>query len=136
MRNVHRFFAIVVLLGVAIMISAAAVAWIITTYRSMTWKPEVLKVIDAKMYVNETDGSWWLKVVAVNEGEGLAEIYKVEVHGVEIIELGKPEIIEPGTQREVHFKLSKEYTHGTMYTVRLYLKSGTVYPVLERVVKP
>ncbi|MEM0001042.1 MAG: hypothetical protein QXH02_06355 [Desulfurococcaceae archaeon] len=132
----HRLFAVIVLLGVAIAISAAAVTWIITTYRSMTWKPEVLRILDIEMYLNETDGSWWLRVVAVNEGEGVAEIYRVEVHGMETIELDSPETIGPGNQREVYFKLSREYTHGTMYTVRLYLKSGTVYPVLERVIRP
>lgn len=130
----NRFFAIIILLAVTITLAAAAATWIITTYHSMAWKPEILRITEASIYQDE-NSSWWLKIVAVNEGEGIAEIYKVEIHGIESTDLSTPITIKPGEQKEITIKLSKQYSYGTAYTIRLYLKSGTVYPVIERIVK-
>lgn len=131
----NRFIAIVVLLAVAISITAAGVAWLVTTYHSMMWRPELLKVMEVDLYYNTTDSSWWLRVEALNEGEADAEVYKVEVHGVEVLPLNPPKVVKAGSRGEIYVKLSRDYTPETTYTIRLYLKSGTVYPILERVVR-
>ncbi|MEL9939446.1 MAG: hypothetical protein QW348_00790 [Ignisphaera sp.] len=130
----NRFFAIIILLAVAITLAATATTWIITTYNSMTWKPEILRITEASIYQDE-NSSWWLKIVAINEGEETAEIYKVEIHGIETIGCSPAITIKPGEQKEITIKLSKQYSSGTAYTIRLYLKSGTVYPVIEKIVK-
>ena len=130
-----RFTAVVVLLAVAISLTAAGVAWFVTTYHSLMWRPELLKVLEVDLYYNTTDGSWWLRVEAVNEGEVAAEVYKVEVHSVEVLTLNPPKVVKAGSRWVIYVKLSRDYTPETTYTVRLYLKSGTVYPVLERVVR-
>ena len=129
------FIAVVVLLAVAISLAAAGVAWLVTTYYSMMWRPEVLKVLEVDLYYNTTDGSWWLRVEAINKGEADAEVYKVEVHSVEVLTLSPPKVVKAGSRGGIYVKLSGSYTPETTYTIRLYLRSGTVYPVLERVVR-
>uniref|UniRef100_A0A7C2Z859 Uncharacterized protein n=1 Tax=Ignisphaera aggregans TaxID=334771 RepID=A0A7C2Z859_9CREN len=127
----NRLFAIVILSAVAISVAAAVIPWMTST---MTWRPEILKILEADLYTNNSDGRWHLRIVAANWGETAAEIYKVEIHGIETIELSPPKTIAPGTQKEIDIELEKDYAEGAMYTIRLYLKSGSVYPVLERVV--
>lgn len=120
-----------VLLAVAITISVAAAVWIMATYSSM-WRPEVLRVVEVSVYFDAVSDSWWLRVVAINEGEREAEIYKVELEGVETIDMSPPKVVKPGERVEVSTKLSEEYVHGATYTIKLYLKSGTVYSVVGK----
>ncbi|MEM1644643.1 MAG: hypothetical protein QXL96_02025 [Ignisphaera sp.] len=131
----NRFFATVILFAVAVSLAAAIISWILTTYHSMMWKPEILRIKEVNIYQNEEENSWWLKIVAVNEGEGTAEIYKIEIHGIETIDINPAKTIKPGEQKEIQIKLNKQYTYGTTYTIRLYLKSGSLYPILEKVIK-
>ncbi|MEM4868718.1 MAG: hypothetical protein QXK54_07905, partial [Ignisphaera sp.] len=86
----NTFFAVIIILGVAIAITIAAVVWITTTYHSMIWRPEILKIIEIEMYRNTTDNSWWLYIKAENMGENKAEIYKLEIYGIEIKEFKPP----------------------------------------------
>lgn len=130
----NRFFAVIIFTGVAIAFTAAGVAWLTTTYHSMLWKPEVLRIYRVEIYENE-HGVWRLSIEMVNEGDIVAEIYKIEIHGVEEIHLNPPKRIEPGKQGLIDIDLSRNYSYGTTYTVRLYLKSGTLYPILERIVR-
>ncbi|MCI4436796.1 MAG: hypothetical protein JHC33_08330, partial [Ignisphaera sp.] len=80
------------------------------------------------------NGSWALTIEAINVGEGKAEIYRIVIENYEEIkepEQGLPWVIEPGHSGNKTFILSKSYTYGALYTIRLYLKSGTVYTFLE-----
>jgi hypothetical protein len=131
----NRFLAIMILIAVSMGIAAAFIGWFLSTYYIFTWRPEILRVLDIKMYYNETDGSWYLNMTLVNIGEAPAEIYKLEVYGVETVSFNPPIVVKPSEERELQVKLMGEYKHGVMYTIKLYLKSGTLYPVLERAVK-
>ena len=131
----NRFLAIMILIAVSIGIAAAFIGWFLSTYYIFTWRPEILRVLDIKMYYNETDGSWYLNMTVVNIGEAPAEIYKLEVYSVETVSFNPPIVVKPSEERELQVKLMREYKHGVMYTIKLYLKSGTLYPVLERAVK-
>jgi hypothetical protein len=131
----NRLLAIMILIAVSMGIAAAFIGWFLSTYYIFTWRPEILRVLDIKMYYNETDGSWYLNMTLVNVGEAPAEIYKLEVYGVETVSFNPPIVVKPSEERELQVKLMREYKHGVMYTVKLYLKSGTLYPVLERAVK-
>ncbi len=131
----NRLLAIMILIAVSMGIAAAFIGWFLSTYYIFTWRPEILRVLDIKMYYNETDGSWYLNMTVVNIGEAPAEIYKLEVYGVETVSFNPPIVVKPSEERELQVKLMGEYKHGVMYTVKLYLKSGTLYPVLERAVK-
>jgi hypothetical protein len=62
----------------------------------MRWKPELLKILDATMYYNQPDNSWYVNLNVGNNGEGRAEIYKLEVHGIEQLTLNPPLIIRQG----------------------------------------
>jgi hypothetical protein len=130
---VHRFIATIVLLAVAITFAFIGIAWILTTINSMMWKPEILKITKAE--INQLpNGSWALTIEAINVGEGKAEIYRIVIENYEEIkepEQGLPWVIEPGHSDIKTFILSKSYTYGALYTIRLYLKSGTVYTFLE-----
>ena len=130
---VHRFIATIVLLAVAITFAFIGIAWISTTINSMMWKPEILKITKAE--INQLpNGSWALTIEAINVGEGKAEIYRIVIENYEEIkepEQGLPWVIEPGHSGNKTFILSKSYTYGALYTIRLYLKSGTVYTFLE-----
>lgn len=107
-----------------------------TTYYSATWRSELLSVLELDIYPNNSDNNWWIKITAENKGDISAEIYKIEIHAIETIELSPPKTISPGQQKELYIKLSKTYSYGTIYTVRLYLKTGTQYPVLEKIISP
>jgi len=131
----NRFLAIMILIAVSMGMAAAFIGWFLSTYYIFTWRPEILRILDIKMYYNETDGSWYLNMTVVNIGEAPAEIYKLEVYGVETVSFNPPIVVKPSEERELQVKLMGEYRHGVMYTVKLYLKSGTLYPVLERAVK-
>jgi hypothetical protein len=131
--TVHRFIATIVLLAVAISFAFIGIAWISTTISSMMWKPEILKILKAE--INQLpNGSWALTIEAINVGEGKAEIYRIVIENYEEIkepEQGLPWVIEPGHSGSKTFILSKSYTYGALYTIRLYLKSGTMYTFLE-----
>lgn len=131
----NTFFAVIIIIAITITMAIAAATWVITTFHSMQWKPEILRILDVKIHENMSDDSWWLYIQTENIGETKAEIYKVEIHGIEIKSLNPPKTINPGERKEIHIKLDKEYVHSTMYTLRLYLKSGTVYPILEKIVR-
>ena len=105
---------------------AVGVAWITTTLQSSMWRPEILKIVRAEI-TQAPNGSWVLWIEAINIGEGRAEIYKIVVQDKEEIKLEPPITIEPSQQREFSTTLKQSYTPNTFYTIRLYLRSGTVY---------
>jgi len=131
---VHRFIAVVILVAVAISFTAIGASWIITTMHSVMWKPEILKILDLE--IEQQNNAWVLRIEAENIGEARAEIYKVEVVNIEELSLSTPLTIEPGHRTTLTIPLTKSYQYYTMYTVRLYLKSGTVYHYIEYRVAP
>jgi len=131
---VHRFIAVVILVAVAISFTAIGASWIITTMHSMMWKPEILKI--TSLEIEQENETWVLKIEAINIGEAKAEIYKIVIENYEEVKEGLPWVIEPGHIRSKSFKLTKSYTYGVLYTIRLYLRSGTVYNYLEYRVAP
>jgi hypothetical protein len=131
-----RPLAVVILVAVTISIVVAGVAWIVTTMHSMMWRPEILRITNLEMGQLE-NGTWVLKIEATNVGEARAEIYKIEIAGVEEVVLNPPLTIEAGVHKQLQpIPLTKSYHYYTMYTIRLYLKSGTVYHYIEYRVAP
>lgn len=116
----HRFYAVIILLAVAITMTAIFTAWFLTTYQALTWRPEVLRILNTEIYYNKTSESWYLKITAVNIGETPAEIYKVEVYGIETLEFNPPLVVNPSEQRDFYIKLGKEYTPGAVYAIKVY----------------
>ncbi|MEM2025811.1 MAG: hypothetical protein QXW94_05935 [Desulfurococcaceae archaeon] len=132
----NGLFSIIILVAVAITLASAGAAWIITTYNSMTSRSEVLKVLEVEIYFSSADNAWFLRLTAVNEGEVSAEIYKVEVEGVETVDISPSLVVRPGEIKELpRIKLREEYEQGVTYSLKIYLKSGTLYPVVKRVIK-
>jgi hypothetical protein len=66
-----------------------------------------------------------LKLHVRNVGDTTGEIYRVEIVGWEEIEVSIT--VNPGQEIIQEIELSKNYTTGTWYLVKLYLKSGTTY---------
>jgi hypothetical protein len=124
----NRFIAIIILLSIAITITLAAIPWITTTLSSLMWRPEILRITE--MAIEQSNEGWILKIRALNIGEKDAEIYKVEITGIETIDLSQETVIGMGKEEQIEIPLNKQYTPGTMYTVKLYLKTGTVYTSL------
>jgi hypothetical protein len=124
----NRFIAIIILLSIAITITLAAIPWITTTLSSLMWRPEILRITE--MAIEQRNEGWILKIRALNIGEKDAEIYKVEITGIETIDLSQETVIGMGKEEQIEIPLNKQYTPGTMYTVKLYLKTGTVYTSL------
>ncbi len=115
------------MIATAIAIIAGFLSWFFTTYYSIK-EPEVLKILpETKIFKNES--GWYLRLQAINVGKTAAEIYKVEVLGQE--ELNVNIIINPAETKTTDLKLTKEYSYNTWYSVRLYLKSGTIYHAIE-----
>ncbi len=130
-----RPLAVIILVALAISIVAAGVAWIITTMHSMMWRPEILRVTNLEMKQLE-NGTWVLKIEAINVGEARAEIYRISIANAEDIVLAPPKTIDPGQEGAIEVALTKSYSYYTMYTIRLYLKTGTVYNYLEYRIAP
>jgi hypothetical protein len=124
----NRFIAIIILLSIAITITLAVIPWITTTLSSLMWRPEILRITE--MAIEQSNEGWILKIRALNIGEKDAEIYKVEITGIETIDLSQETVIGMGKEEQIEIPLNKQYTPGTMYTVKLYLKTGTVYTSL------
>jgi hypothetical protein len=124
----NRFIAIIILLSIAITITLAVIPWITTTLSSLMWRPEILRITE--MAIEQRNEGWILKIRALNIGEKDAEIYKVEITGIETIDLSQETVIGMGKEEQIEIPLNKQYTPGTMYTVKLYLKTGTVYTSL------
>jgi len=58
---VHRFYAVIILLAVALTMTAIFTAWILTIYQALMWRPEALRVLNAEIYYNKTSESRCLK---------------------------------------------------------------------------
>ncbi|MEM0348284.1 MAG: hypothetical protein QW036_00465 [Zestosphaera sp.] len=124
-KAISDFMATIILIAVTIAVIAGFLAWFTTTYYTLT-KPEILRVLqETKIYYDLEKNSWMLKLHVRNVGDSTGEIYKIEVAGWEEIETKI--IINPGEEIKQEIELSKNYTQGTWYLIRLHLKSGTTY---------
>lgn len=120
----ERVLAIVILIGVAIAFSLVGAMWLITTFFSFAQPPAALKIIDASIEI--ANGSWVLRVMVTNVGEVPVDMYKIVVENSEEISLSKPITIAAGETKNLVIQLTKQYTPYTDYTIRLYLKTGTI----------
>ncbi|MEM1604441.1 MAG: hypothetical protein QXI15_07480 [Zestosphaera sp.] len=124
-KAISDFMATIILIAVTITVIAGFLAWFTTTYYTLT-KPEILRVLqETKIYYDLEKNSWILRLHVRNVGDSTGEIYKIEVAGWEEIETKI--IINPGEEIKQEIELSKNYTQGTWYLIRLHLKSGTTY---------
>ncbi|MEM4594259.1 MAG: hypothetical protein QXL83_03255 [Zestosphaera sp.] len=129
-KAISDFMATIILIAVTIAVIAGFLAWFTTTYYTLT-KPEILRVLqETKIYYDLEKNSWMLKLHVRNVGDSTGEIYKIEVAGWEEIETKI--IINPGEEIKQEIELSKNYTQGTWYLIRLHLKSGTTYLVQQQ----
>jgi len=126
---VYRFFAIAIIISVAIVVSVAAAWWIISTQLTVMETPEALRVIEVAIHAQAD--KWVLKLVVLNEGFKSSEIWRIEVQGVEAVELS--EVVKPGEQKLVEVELTGNYAQGVAYTVKLYTKRGNIIPVVASV---
>jgi hypothetical protein len=117
--------ATLILIAVTVAIVAGFLTWLLTTYYTLS-KPEVLRILqETRIYYNQEESKWVLKLHVRNVGDTTGEIYRVEIVGWEEIEVSIT--INPGQEIIQEIELSKNYTTGTWYLVKLYLKSGTTY---------
>ncbi|MEM4622520.1 MAG: hypothetical protein QW816_00485 [Desulfurococcaceae archaeon] len=127
----ERVFAIMIIVAVTITIGFATISWLIGTQSTST-DVELLRIRSSYIYFNETDDSWWIRVRVFNEGSKTAEVRRIEIQGVETIELHPAQVIKPGEENEVKVKLSGEYQRGSTYNVRILSASGTIYSVVVK----
>jgi hypothetical protein len=117
--------ATLILIAVTVAIVAGFLTWLLTTYYTLS-KPEVLRILqETRIYYNQEESKWVLKLHVRNVGDTTGEIYRVEIAGWEEIEVSIT--VNPGQEIIQEIELSKNYTTGTWYLVKLYLKSGTTY---------
>ncbi|MEM0224498.1 MAG: hypothetical protein QXV54_02925, partial [Desulfurococcaceae archaeon] len=79
----------------------ATISWLIGTQSTST-DVELLRIRSSYIYFNETDDSWWIRVRVFNEGSKTAEVKRIEIQGVETIELHPAQVIKPGEENEVN----------------------------------
>jgi FlaG/FlaF family flagellin (archaellin) len=124
-KAISDFMATLILIAVTVAIVAGFLTWLLTTYYTLS-KPEVLRILqETRIYYNQEESKWVLKLHVRNVGDTTGEIYRVEIAGWEEIEVSIT--VNPGQEIIQEIKLSKNYTTGTWYLVKLYLKSGTTY---------
>lgn len=124
-KAISDFMATLILIAVTVAIVAGFLTWLLTTYYTLS-KPEVLRILqETRIYYNQEESKWVLKLHVRNVGDTTGEIYRVEIAGWEEIEVSIT--VNPGQEIIQEIELSKNYTTGTWYLVKLYLKSGTTY---------
>jgi len=124
-KAISDFMATLILIAVTVAIAAGFLTWLLTTYYTLS-KPEVLRILqETRIYYNQEESKWVLKLHVRNVGDTTGEIYRVEIVGWEEIEVSIT--VNPGQEIIQEIELSKNYTPGTWYLVKLYLKSGTTY---------
>ena len=124
-KAISDFMATLILIAVTVAIVAGFLTWLLTTYHTLS-KPEVLRILqETRIYYNQEESKWVLKLHVRNVGDTTGEIYRVEIVGWEEIEVSIT--VNPGQEIIQEIELSKNYTPGTWYLVKLYLKSGTTY---------
>lgn len=124
-KAISDFMATLILIAVTVAIVAGFLTWLLTTYYTLS-KPEVLRILqETRIYYNQQESKWVLKLHVRNVGDTTGEIYRVEIVGWEEIEVSIT--VNPGQEIIQEIELSKNYTTGTWYLVKLYLKSGTTY---------
>jgi len=124
-KAISDFMATLILIAVTVAIVAGFLTWLLTTYYTLS-KPEVLRILqETRIYYNQEESKWVLKLHVRNVGDMTGEIYRVEIVGWEEIEVSIT--VNPGQEIIQEIELSKNYTTGTWYLVKLYLKSGTTY---------
>jgi len=117
--------ATLILIAVTVTVVAGFLTWLLTTYNTLS-KPEILRILqETRIYYDQEKSKWVLKLHVRNVGDVAGEIYKVEIAGWEEIETKIT--VNPGQEIIQEIELSKNYTIGTWYLVKLYLKSGTTY---------
>ncbi|ADM28479.1 hypothetical protein Igag_1682 [Ignisphaera aggregans DSM 17230] len=122
MRGISKFLVLIMLIGITIVIAVAAIA-LIQSYIQSLWKPEMLRIIEARIIYR--DNSYYLYLYMANDGDVRAEIYKIEIYQMETRDVNIA--IDPHKEASATIPLEKEYTLGTTYRARLYLKTGTIY---------
>ena len=124
-KAISDFMATLILIAVTVAIVAGFLTWLLTTYYTLS-KPEILRILqETRIYYNQQESKWVLKLHVRNVGDTTGEIYRVEIVGWEEIEVSIT--VNPGQEIIQEIELSKNYTTGTWYLVKLYLKSGTTY---------
>jgi len=124
-KAISDFMATLILIAVTVAIVAGFLTWLLTTYYTLS-KPEVLRILqETRIYYNQEESKWVLKLHVRNVGDTTGEIYRVEIAGWEEIEVSIT--VNPGQEIIQEIELSKNYMTGTWYLVKLYLKSGTTY---------
>ena len=122
---ISDFMATLILVAVTVAVVAGFLTYFLTTYGALS-KPEILRILqETRIYYDQEKSKWVLRLHARNVGETTGEIYKVEVVGWEEIETKIT--INPGEEISQEIELSKNYSPGTWYLVKLYLRSGTTY---------
>ena len=122
---ISDFMATLILIAVTVTVVAGFLTWLLTTYNTLS-KPEILRILqETRIYYDQEKSKWVLKLHVRNVGDVAGEIYKVEIAGWEEIETKIT--VNPGQEIIQEIELSKNYTIGTWYLVKLYLKSGTTY---------
>lgn len=128
---ISDFMSTLIIIAVTIAIVAGFLTWLLTTYNTLS-KPETLKILqETRIYYDQEKSKWVLRLHARNVGDSAGEIYKVEIAEQEEIEVRIT--INPGEEITQEIELTKNYTPGTWYLVRLYLKSGTTYIIQQQI---
>jgi len=140
-RGISPVIATVIIVAVALVLAVAVVGWIMGLWGSVTGGQEQLKIMPTSyIYFDETRG-WVLHLEIQNTGSGDAAIMQIEVGSADVITdfssatpqgdcipSGNMLIVKAGGFCKVELMLGAQYTPGATYHVKIYTKSGGVYP--------
>jgi flagellin-like protein len=133
MRGIEPIIAVVILVAVTLVIAIGVIGWIMGWWgtfgatESLQFYPDsYIDVSGPKLYLH-------LK----NTGSASAVIYKIEISGVEPLtntadftgSTVQGGTVGPGAEDTLTIPLTKTYTAGANYLVKIYTKAGNVYSV-------
>jgi flagellin-like protein len=136
-RGIEPIIAVVILVAVTLVIAIGVIGWIMGWWGTFGATESLQFYPDSAIVYNANAREWVLNLHLKNAGSASAVIYKIEISGVETLtntqnfngQTVSSGTVGPGTEDTLTISLSKSYTSGTNYLVKIYTRAGNVYSV-------
>jgi flagellin-like protein len=136
-RGIEPIIAVVILVAVTLVIAIGVIGWIMGWWGAFGATESLQFYPDSSIVFDDTQNKWVLNLHLKNAGSASAVIYKIEISGVETLDntndfSGKTVrggTVGAGTEDTLTIQLSRSYTSGTSYLIKIYTRAGNVYSV-------
>jgi hypothetical protein len=128
MCGIEPIIAVVILVAVTLVVAIGVISWLMGWWGSMGATESLQIYPDSYIEVGNPNK---LYLHIKNTGTATAVIFKVEIVGVGTVEPGDTPLT-PGQEDTLQLQFSNTVTPGVNYQVKVYTKSGGVYPTVVK----